>query len=155
MIEQAVIKKLDCYTNERLILLFQTRLFMKSEKVAFENLVELKKFLYIIYLVQEERVKVKNFDVISSMHELDEMWHNFILMTADYIEFCQSVFGCYIHHEPNLEVVVWGPRNCEYLRPQLQLVMDVWGSKTLHNWYMPELSEKRRARRWFRSDSEL
>lgn len=31
---------------------------------------------------------------------IDEMWHNFILFTQDYQNFCLSNFGRYIHHQP-------------------------------------------------------
>ena len=31
---------------------------------------------------------------------MDEMWHNFILFTKDYFEFCLKYFGYYIHHSP-------------------------------------------------------
>lgn len=32
---------------------------------------------------------------------IDECWHNFILFTQDYITFCETYFGRYIHHQPN------------------------------------------------------
>lgn len=31
---------------------------------------------------------------------IDEMWHNFVLFTRDYQEFCESRFGYLIHHAP-------------------------------------------------------
>lgn len=30
---------------------------------------------------------------------LDEMWHDFILHTRDYIDFCMHYFGEYLHHD--------------------------------------------------------
>jgi hypothetical protein len=38
-----------------------------------------------------------------SLLVLDEMWHNFILFTAPYFEFCISQFGYYIHHVPTVD----------------------------------------------------
>ncbi|HET7500357.1 MAG TPA: hypothetical protein VFK02_05115 [Kofleriaceae bacterium] len=35
-----------------------------------------------------------------SMTLLDEMWHEFILFTQDYTEFCDRYLGGYIHHQP-------------------------------------------------------
>jgi hypothetical protein len=37
------------------------------------------------------------------MHSLrvDEVWHQFILFTAQYLDFCQRFFGRYIHHSPS------------------------------------------------------
>lgn len=30
----------------------------------------------------------------------DELWHEFILNTRDYFDFCDNVYGKYLHHEP-------------------------------------------------------
>ncbi|MGL4232506.1 MAG: glycine-rich domain-containing protein [Casimicrobium sp.] len=32
---------------------------------------------------------------------VDEAWHEFILMTRAYQEFCENAFGTFLHHEPN------------------------------------------------------
>lgn len=37
-----------------------------------------------------------------SMREIDEMWHEFILFTEDYTNFCLRYFGEYMHHLPNI-----------------------------------------------------
>ena len=37
-----------------------------------------------------------------SMQEIDEMWHEFILFTRDYMDFCEQYFGEFIHHVPNI-----------------------------------------------------
>jgi hypothetical protein len=41
--------------------------------------------------------------IIWEMHSLrvDEVWHQFILYTVQYAEFCQRHFGRYIHHAPS------------------------------------------------------
>ncbi len=39
---------------------------------------------------------------------VDELWHNFILYTRNYQQFCQRAFGHYLHHTP--AVVMGGPR---------------------------------------------
>jgi hypothetical protein len=40
---------------------------------------------------------------IWAMHSLriDEAWHQFILFTKEYGEFCQRYFGSYVHHAPS------------------------------------------------------
>jgi len=38
----------------------------------------------------------------SPSREIDEGWHNFIMFTKDYTEFCERFFGRFIHHQPNL-----------------------------------------------------
>lgn len=37
------------------------------------------------------------------MHSLrvDEAWHQFILFTAQYVDYCQRFFGRYVHHAPS------------------------------------------------------
>lgn len=35
-------------------------------------------------------------------YEIDEVWHAHILHTKDYVEFCEIVFGYYLHHHPHL-----------------------------------------------------
>lgn len=32
---------------------------------------------------------------------VDEAWHEFILFSRDYAEFCQDAFGHFLHHHPN------------------------------------------------------
>lgn len=132
-------EKLNQYENEKLIVLFQTRLGMKSREVALEKMKELKKLLYVIYLVQEKQVPVQRFDLTSKMHELDEMWHLFIIMTADYASFCNQIFGTFLHHEPeipNLALNAAASIQNINLREQVQLVMDLWGPETMQAWYL-------------------
>ena len=37
----------------------------------------------------------------TEMRLIDEMWHDFILMTKDYMNFCHQHFGYYLHHQVN------------------------------------------------------
>jgi hypothetical protein len=55
--------------------------------------------------------EVKKFIVLSRSDEtkiwemyslrIDEAWHQFILFTTQYMEFCQRFFGRYVHHSPS------------------------------------------------------
>jgi hypothetical protein len=36
---------------------------------------------------------------------VDEAWHQFILFTREYAEYCNSVAGRFIHHEPHIDGV--------------------------------------------------
>lgn len=38
---------------------------------------------------------------IPPSYDMDEVWHAHILHTKDYMEFCQHVFGGYLHHFPH------------------------------------------------------
>ena len=33
--------------------------------------------------------------------QVDEVWHQFILFTEEYHDFCQNIAGKYIHHSPS------------------------------------------------------
>ena len=64
-----------------------------SEPVADQAVTEFKKYMALVALGYEEL----------GMHssEVDEIWHNFILFTREYAEFCNRVCGHMIHHRPN------------------------------------------------------
>lgn len=79
------------YNNEDVLSRF-TDLFEVSEAEAEDIFMETKKFLYIS---RQPGVFIPDELLI-----VDEMWHNFILFTATYQEFCQHYFGGYLHHIP-------------------------------------------------------
>jgi len=41
--------------------------------------------------------------------DADEVWHNFILFTREYIEFCEHIAGRYIHHTPETSKTALAP----------------------------------------------
>lgn len=55
---------------------------------------ETKKFLILSYV---------DSDVSWNMYSsrVDEVWHQFVLFTTQYIEFCHKYFGEYLHHNPS------------------------------------------------------
>ncbi|MGH8584811.1 MAG: glycine-rich domain-containing protein [Gammaproteobacteria bacterium] len=58
---------------------------------------ELKKYFHII-----RESKENGTDAFLSMPSqiVDEAWHEFILCTREYAEFCQQAFGRFLHHTP-------------------------------------------------------
>lgn len=64
-----------------------------TEEEANALFVELKRYLLLAH-GQGERV-VPMFSL-----RIDEVWHQFILFTADYSAFCERHFGHYLHHVP-------------------------------------------------------
>lgn len=67
------------------------------------------------YKIDSEKGKkieaeVKNFLFLSRVYQngyaipkvLDEYWHTFLLHTEIYKDFCESIFGRFIHHKPGL-----------------------------------------------------
>lgn len=65
---------------------------LSDEKVE-SGITEFKKYIALFALGYEELGMIS--------HEVDDVWHSFILFTEEYTKFCQGVFGRYIHHAPN------------------------------------------------------
>lgn len=65
-----------------------------SEELADEALEEYRKFMMLL------RLGYRNLPMCSP--EVDEVWHLHILFTRDYAEFCERIFGRFVHHEPAL-----------------------------------------------------
>lgn len=65
--------------------------------------------------------------------DVDEVWHTFILFTADYAEFCADVFGHFIHHQPGTpsRPLGTGPRERFMLayRERYGELPAVWGDR--------------------------
>lgn len=64
---------------------------LKEQEVQ-EAIIEFKKYM-IIHLVTGKTIAMSS-DIV------DLVWHQFILFTKEYHEFCFSVFDEYIHHSP-------------------------------------------------------
>lgn len=52
---------------------------------------EMKKFLYLC---------ATNDGSMAPPEDIDEIWHNFILFTGDYADYCKSKVGFFLHHQP-------------------------------------------------------
>lgn len=52
---------------------------------------EMKKFLYLC---------ATNDGAMAPPEGIDEIWHNFILFTGDYADYCKSKVGFFLHHQP-------------------------------------------------------
>ena len=75
------------------------------------------------------------------MRSMDNMWHEFILLTRDYHDFCQHYFGQFLHHEPNMrESLAYSEAEfVESLNLFLNYVYDVLGEEVLKNWFQDHL----------------
>ncbi len=75
------------------------------------------------------------------MRVIDQMWHEFILLTRDYHDFCHHYFGHFLHHEPNMRT------NLAYSQAQLSeslylflnYTYDTLGEETLSRWFAEHL----------------
>ena len=79
------------YCNENVLFRFSNMYDMPDNEIR-DLFQETKKFIAIC--------TQPNIYINDDMLIIDEMWHNFILFTPLYAEFCQQFFGRFIHHIP-------------------------------------------------------
>ena len=62
-----------------------------SEELADETVLEYRKFLALVILDPE--------GVYGMVPTVDEIWHQHLLDTRDYLEMCRTAMGGVIHHD--------------------------------------------------------
>lgn len=72
-----------------------------------------------------------------SMREIDEMWHEFILFTQAYVDFCMTFFGEYMHHLPNIFDNAPLPRHVveSEIEKMIPYIYDNLGADTVCTWF--------------------
>jgi len=110
------------YRNPVLAQRFQDKLGI-SQEVAEQLFEDTKKFLYLCAASEKP---------ISPNKTLDFGWHEFILFTEDYTDFCQKYFGHFIHHRPRHPNDP--PTKREGGRRTLELAHQVFGDNLSENW---------------------
>lgn len=95
------------YKNALVIARFNNR-FPELKSQSEQIFKDMLSFLWLSSTHQklkQENPKDPNYDFSAVMHtemfHIDEMWHDFILMTKDYSSFCQDYFGYFQHHQVN------------------------------------------------------
>jgi hypothetical protein len=130
------------YWNEDILHRFNG-VFGTTLEEATELFEETKKWLWVSSLPHAPQLVVT-----SEMLILDEMWHNFILFTQEYIEYCQSRFGRYLHHGPTkrsqteladreyeADPQKFLERHAALVRQQRAFLYDELGEETVVRWY--------------------
>jgi hypothetical protein len=51
---------------------------------------------YVVFVCSDDRSDWQMYSL-----RVDEVWHQFVLFTWEYVNFCQNFFGRYIHHNPS------------------------------------------------------
>jgi hypothetical protein len=82
------------YRNDEVIYRFATT-YRVAEEEAEEIFLDTKRWLWLA-----ATTKLPQLWMGPSIWIIDEMWHTFILFTADYAAFCERCFGRYLHHCP-------------------------------------------------------
>lgn len=75
-----------------------------SESLIDLALLEYRRFMALVALEK------KMFPMCSP--EIDEVWHTHLLFTRNYSQFCERVFGEFLHHEPELSSIA--PRHRDF-----------------------------------------
>ncbi|MEW6497872.1 MAG: hypothetical protein AB1589_36035 [Cyanobacteriota bacterium] len=75
-----------------------TQLYDVSFDEANDIFLETKKWLWLA-----DQPKSHMITIIEPLLIIDEMWHNFILFTPEYTDYCLDCYGCYIHHAPTTQ----------------------------------------------------
>lgn len=82
------------YSNAFFIQRLKSKLGI-TEAQALALFEDMKRFLYLC------GTHDRALGVLGPSPEIDKAWHEFILCTEDYAEFCICNFGKFIHHRPN------------------------------------------------------
>jgi len=127
------------YSNENVLFRFSNRYRIPEEEIR-DLFQETKKFIAIC---TEPNIYV-NDDLLI----IDEMWHNFILFTPAYAEFCQQFFQRFIHHIPMgkherekfIELKDKDPEKAKnnYLQREellMSTVYELCGEETVKKWF--------------------
>jgi hypothetical protein len=92
-----------------------------DESESCECFEDLKKFLYMAVMADKP---------VAPTEKLDEMWHNFILYTMDYDEFCRTRLGIFVHHRPRRRD---DPKSTRNMRQEtLDFALELFGELPTH-----------------------
>ncbi len=89
--------------------------FPEYANIAEELEIECKRFLYAATIVPDV--------LLVPSTAVDEYWHEFILFTKEYQDFCINVAGRFIHHEP-----IADDSNDEQFAMTKQILLNLFGS---------------------------
>jgi len=121
--------------------------FPKDE--AFQKTVfdDLKRFLWLY--AEAETIRKENpeadlpdIGITESMSIIDEIWHEFVLLTQSYIKFCDEYIGFYLHHPPLLTKYqnnrkIKGPEEASeiFVTEMVQTTFDKFGEEIAVRWF--------------------
>jgi hypothetical protein len=88
--DPALLDRMMAYDHPALRERMQVKYGWSPEKTV-ELFGEMKKFMYLC---------ATNDGAMAPPEDIDEIWHNFILFTGDYADYCQDTVGMFLHHQP-------------------------------------------------------
>lgn len=93
--QQDIIQKAFSYKLDSVINRYKKE-FNVSDHMAMQVEQELKRFLILCSLFPKKQINMYSSDV-------DDLWHTFVIFTQDYMKFCNTIAGKYIHHNPHTD----------------------------------------------------
>lgn len=111
-----------------LVARFQTKLGL-SQEAAEQLFTDTKRFLYLCAVSDKP---------IAPNETLDFGWHQFLLYSEEYADFCMQNFGRFIHHCP-VRPDSTTPKG-EMSRRAIVLAQTVFGGTLSPNWHYPLLA---------------
>ena len=136
------LEQLLLYKNPHVLARYE-RDFSHNRLTAEEALSELIKYFWLCHQHSKDKESSQNDSLQftcmmhAEMHELDAMWHTFLLFTQEYQEFCLTYFGYFIHHAPLTEenkLSINDNYDIE-LERFLSYLYDKLGLNTLSKWF--------------------
>ena len=109
------------YLNQKVVDRIEFELGL-SEKDAAEVFNDLKKFLWMASTSSQPSVPSPR---------IDKAWHEFLMFTEDYQEFCRTMFGSFLHHIPHTGK---NDAGAEATFPTIDLALTKFGTKPSPNW---------------------
>lgn len=88
------------YRNDLVIHGFTKRFVIATDE-AEKIFVEMLRWLWYTASTEPTADNPEAHAIDDPLLIIDEMWHEFILVTRDYTQFCEDMFGRYIHHRPD------------------------------------------------------
>lgn len=131
------------YQNPRVLQSF-VRDFNVTEEKAVELFQDMLRYLWIAKkhaMDKKQHPEKQELQFILVMHEemrdIDNMWHNFILYTYDYMTFCDQYFGEYLHHQRDMAetMIKTNAGFSEDLEKYLSYVYDQLGQAVVMRWF--------------------
>lgn len=110
-------------------------------EMMFDDLIKLLKF---VHKARKEGLLTRPFFFTNQIDYLDLIWHQFILHTRLYQDFCEREFGEFLHHDPELVnsvQSVQGFDTAELLAQQIDLLEASLGKEFVNRIFFlyPEL----------------
>lgn len=146
------------YSNRDVVYRFKKNYSLSWEE-AEDIFEQVKKWLWLANYRRQNGIR-EGLSIDLSLVVIDEMWHNFVLFTKEYTQFCMDYFGYYLHHGPATEEEerehkarfqsLVGAERIRAVkdakRPQYEYIYDHLGEDTFVKWYMeyPKIYSYRR-----------